>query len=187
MDHLRYTSTARSLHWLMAILILLTVPAGLVMVQEGIDRNLQNLLFIYHKNVGVSLWVLLLVRVVVRLRHPPPARAQGLSPWQERAASATHRALYVLLFLLPVSGYLRVRAGGFPIEGLDALGLPALVPRSDDLAEAAKAVHYWTGVAFIACASLHVGAAMFHALVKRDGVFSRMWPPVGGRADRRAK
>jgi cytochrome b561 len=152
------------------------------MVRSGLDRTLQDALFIYHKNVGVCLWVLLLVRLVVRLRNPSPPRVTPLPAWQERVAQTTHRALYLLLFLLPVSGYIRVRAGGFPIEALDALGLPGLVPRSDELAEVAKAVHYWTGVVLMACLSLHVSAALFHAIVKRDGVFSRMWPPLGGRS-----
>ena len=61
------------------------------------------------------------------------------------------------------------------------LGLSTLVPRSDDLAEAAKAVHYWAGLALIALVALHLGAALFHGAVRRDGVLGRMWPPLGGR------
>jgi cytochrome b561 len=169
------------MHWVMALLILLTVPAGLIMVQAGIDRGVQNVLFIYHKNVGVFLLVLVVLRLYLRLRNPPPPRAEVLPEWQERAAVLTHRLLYLLLIVLPVAGYVRVRAGGFPIEVLDALGVPALVPRSDELADAAKALHYWAGLAIIAVMALHLGAAFFHAIVRRDGVFERMWPPLGGR------
>ena len=159
MDHFVYGRAARALHWLMAVLILLTIPAGLVMVQSGIDRQLQNTLFIYHKNVGVLLLLMIAVRLVVRLRNPPSPLAPALPPWQARAAETTHRALYGLLVLMPVAGYVRVRAGGYPIESLDALGLPVLVPRSDQLAELAKAVHYWAGIALIAVIALHIGAA----------------------------
>jgi cytochrome b561 len=177
----RYSTPARALHWLMAVLILLTVPAGLIMVQEGIDRGLQNALFIYHKNVGVLLLLLLVVRVIWRWRNPPPPKPASLPALQARIAEAVHGALYLLLFIVPVAGYVRVRAGGFPIESLDALGVPALVPRSDALAEVAKTIHYGAGLLIAAVIAMHVGAALFHGIVKRDGVFSRMWPPLGGK------
>ena len=166
----------------MAALLLLTIPAGLLMVQAGIDRGLQNALFIYHKNVGVLLFVLAVVRLGVRLRYPPPPRSGVLPVWQERLAVATHAALYVLLIVVPIAGYVRVRAGGFPIEALDAVGFPLFVPRSDEIADAAKRVHYGCGMAVAALIILHSGAALFHAVVKRDGVFARMWPPLRGRA-----
>ena len=175
-----YSTPARALHWLMAVLILLTIPAGIVMVQDGIDRGLQNALFIYHKNVGVVLLLLVLARLLWRWRVPPPAKPAHLPRWQARVAGLSHATLYLLLVLVPLAGYVRVRAGGFPIEMLDALGLPALVPRSDALAELAKSVHYGAGLAIGAVIALHVGAALFHGIVKRDGVFARMWPPVGG-------
>ena len=180
MDQSRYTGPARGLHWLMAVLVLLTIPAGLVMVQPGLDRGLQNALFIYHKNVGVLLLLLVVLRLLWRWRNPPPPKPAGLPSWQARIAGLTHGALYLLLVLLPLAGYVRVKAGGFPIESLDALGVPALVPRSDALAEAAKTVHYAAGLAIAAVVAMHVGAALFHGIVKRDGVFSRMWPPFGG-------
>ena len=180
MDHSRYRTSARLLHWLMALLILLTIPAGLIMVQSDIGRTVQNALFIYHKNVGVLLLVLVLIRLRVRWRNPPPPRYAGLPAWQERVAVATHRLLYVLLVFLPVAGYVRVRAGGFPIEGLDALGVPALVPLSDTLAERAKTLHRWAGLVLIPLVLLHVGAALYHGVVRRDGILARMWPPLGG-------
>lgn len=180
MTQSRYTGTARGLHWLMAVFILLTIPAGLVMVQPGLDRSLQNGLFIYHKNIGVLLLILIVVRLVWRLRNPPPAKPSSLTPIQARIAEFTHIAMYALLFLVPIAGYVRVKAGGFPIESLDALSIPSLVPRSEALAEIAKTVHYGAGLLLIALIAMHIGAALFHGVVKQDGVFSRMWPPVGG-------
>ncbi|MEO1079516.1 MAG: cytochrome b/b6 domain-containing protein [Pseudomonadota bacterium] len=179
MDHLRYRTPARLLHWVMALLILLTVPAGLIMVQSGIGRSLQNALFIYHKNVGVLLLMLVVLRLFVRWRNPPPPRTGAIPLWQERIAVTTHRLLYALLLVLPIAGYIRVRAGGFPIESLDALGVPLLVPLSDELADSAKALHRLAGLALIPLVALHVGAALYHGMIKRDGVFARMWPPLG--------
>lgn len=172
-----YTTPARILHWGMAVLILATIPAGFVMVQQGIPRGLQDALFIYHKNVGVLLLGLVLVRLAWRRRHPPPPLPAHLQPLQARMAQLTHGALYVLLLVLPVAGYVRVRAGGFPVEALDAMGLPALVPRSDALAEAAKALHFGAAIAIAVVLAMHIGAALLHAVILRDGVFQRMWPP----------
>lgn len=177
----RYSTTARLLHWIMAALILLTIPAGFVMVQPDIDRGLQNALFLYHKNVGVLLFVLVALRLAWRLRNPPPPLPSHMPGWKARIAGATHAALYALLVLLPIAGYVRVRAGGFPIESLDALGAPSLVPRSDALAEVAKRVHYIAAISIAAVLATHVGAALHHGIVRRDGAFSRMWPPIGGR------
>lgn len=165
----------------MAILVLMMIPAGVAMVQPDIDRSLQNTLFIFHKNTGVLLALLVVLRLLYRWRNPPPALPEDLPGWQQRSAGLSHGALYALLFVMPLAGYVRVKAGGFPIETLDALGAPSLVPRSDALAEAAKTIHYFGGIALALLIGLHVAAAAYHGIVRRDGVFSRMWPPLAGR------
>jgi len=182
MHDAKYTTTARLLHWLMAVLILLTIPAGFLMVQEGISRALQDALYLYHKNVGVLLLLLILARLCWRMLVPPPPLPVDMPDWQARIAGLTHAALYALVVILPVAGYIRVKAGGFPIETLDALGVPSLVPRSDALAATAQSVHFYAALAITAVACAHIGAALFHGIVKRAGVCSRMWPPAGGRA-----
>lgn len=171
-----YTKVARWLHWSMALLIIPMLAAGVIMTQDGISRSLQNSLFIFHKNVGVLLILLILVRLVYRLRTTPPPEPDHLSLMQARIASLTHALLYALLLIVPLAGYVRVRAGGFPIESLDALGIPALVPRSDALAALAKDVHFYGGRAIALLIAMHIGAALFHAIIKRDGIFQRMWP-----------
>jgi len=175
-----YRMPARWLHWSMALLVLATIPVGLLMVQEGLSRPLQNNLFIFHKNVGILLLLLIVIRILYRWRNPPPPEPTHLAAWQTRIARITHGLLYALLLIMPLAGYTRVKAGGFPVESLDALGIPALVPRSDALAEVAKSVHFYGGWAIAILIAVHVGAALRHGLVKRDGVFSRMWPQAGG-------
>jgi cytochrome b561 len=175
----RYNVASRLIHWVMALLVLGMIPVGFVMVQDGISRSLQNFLFIAHKNVGVLLLILIFVRLFNRWRNPPSLQPVKLARVQELAAQLTHIALYGLLLIMPLAGYIRVKAGGFPIESLDALGIPALVLRSDALAEAAKTVHFYGAYAVAAFVLMHIGAACFHGLVRKDGVFSRMWPPVG--------
>ena len=179
----RYRLPARLLHWIMAVLVLAMIPAGLVMVQQGIARPLQDALFLFHKNTGVLLLGLVALRLVWRWRNPPPPLPATLPPAQARIAGLTHWAIYAALIALPVLGYIRVRAGGFPIETLDALGLPPLVPRSEPLAELAKSLHALAGFALAGLVLMHMGAAAYHGLIRRDGIFSRMWPPFGAGRD----
>lgn len=176
-----YRTPARLFHWSVAILVLMMIPAGLIMVQPGLDRATQNALFISHKNAGVLVLVLVIARLIYRLRRPPEPVPPVMPAWQAGAAHLTHIALYGLLLAMPVIGYVRVKAGGFPIEFLDAAGIPSLVPRSDKVADVAKLLHYLGGYAIAGLITLHVAAAAFHGLVMRDGIFSRMWPPVANR------
>lgn len=174
---LSYSAPARWLHWTMAVLVLAMVPVGFLMVQQDLPRALQNALFIFHKNVGMLLLVLIVLRSLYRWRNPP--LPSDLPQWQLKIATFTHRALYVLLFLMPLAGYIRVGAGGFPIEALDAMGVPALIPKSEAVAGLAKSVHYYGGWAIAILIGLHIAGALQHTFIKRDGVMGRMWPRRG--------
>ncbi|WP_378943338.1 cytochrome b [Paracoccus sp. R86501] len=176
----RYGATARFLHWLVALGVLLMIPAGLIMVRDGLPRALQDVLFLFHKNIGVLLLLIVVVRIIWRMTHPAPPLPPQIPMWQRRIAALSHLALYALLVVMPVTGYLRVRAGGYPIEALDALGIPTLVARNKSFAEAASEMHEIAAFLLIALLALHIGAALHHALIQHDGVWSRMWP-IGRR------
>ncbi|MEM1065845.1 MAG: cytochrome b [Pseudomonadota bacterium] len=170
-----YSTVTRWLHWLTAIVVIATIPVGVIMITEGLPRNVQNTLFIFHKNVGVVILLLVLARLIARAMTTTPPLPDAMPAWQKRAAAFSHAALYILLLVMAISGYVRVRAGGFPIEALDALGVPPLVPRSEPLAETAKWVHSNARFVLAAFIFLHIGAALQHGLIKKDGVFSRIW------------
>jgi cytochrome b561 len=177
-DALRgYRTPSRLLHWITALLVLATIPAGLTMVQEGLARPVQDTLFIFHKNVGVVILLLVLTRLAVRSVYPPPPLPATVPEWQRRAADASHTLLYSLLIVMPVSGYIRVRAGGFPIDAPYAMGAPHLTPRSNWPEETAIQIHATARILLIQLILMHVGAALHHLLIRRDGVFGRMWPP----------
>ncbi|MGP9789195.1 cytochrome b [Roseinatronobacter sp. NSM] len=174
----RYAPMTRTLHWVVAVMVIAMLPVGAIMVSDGLARPTQDVLFILHKNGGVVILALVIMRLAWRARNPAPPMPAGISPLQAGAARAAHWALYALLLVMAISGYIRVRAGGFPIEMLDALGLPTVIPRSDALAQTAKTIHANARFALAGLILVHIGAAMMH-LMRRDGVFGRIWPPFG--------
>lgn len=175
-----YGTTARLFHWITAVMVLATIPVGAIMVRDGLARPTQDLLFIFHKNTGTILLLLILLRLVWRLLNPPPPLPASVPGWQATVSKAVHLGLYTMLLFMTVTGFVRVSAGGFPIELLDWLGVPRL-PRNDSLAETASTLHFYGKFVLVALVLLHVSGAVFHGLVKRDGVFTRMWPPLRPR------
>lgn len=174
---LGYGRLSRRLHWIVALAVIPMIAAGLIMTTEGLPRAIGNALFLFHKNLGVILIPVILLRLAWRLTHPAPPLPDAVPRWQRLAARLSHGALYALLVVLPLSGFVRVRAGGFPVEMLDALGAGPWLPRSDALADAAKALHEAAGNLLIAVLAVHVAAAAYHGWLRRDGVWQRMWPP----------
>lgn len=172
-----YRTPARMFHWGIALVVLLMIPAGLIMTREGLPRGLQDSLFIFHKNMGVILLPLVLLRMSYRLRHPPPPLPMTMPGWQRAIAGFSHSMLYALLLIMPLSGFTRVRAGGFPIELLDWLGAGPWIAKSDALARAAQSLHFGAAMLLIALICVHVGAALYHGLILRDTIWSRIWPP----------
>jgi cytochrome b561 len=173
----RYASASRLLHWLTVILVLTTIPAGLVMVEQGLPRWLQDSLFLYHKNIGPVILLLVILRLVFRFVHRPPPFPDTLPRSQALVAETVHWLLYACLIVMAVSGTIRVQAGGFPMEIWDPL-FGGMVSKDKALADTAKAVHYWVRIPLILLILAHIGAAAMHGLIKKDGIFSRMWPPV---------
>lgn len=169
-----YRLPARWLHWIVAAVVLLMIPAGLIMTREGLPRMLQDTLFIFHKNTGVLLFPVIVVRLAYRMTHVPPPLPASVPRWQQAVARVTHFLLYALLILMPLSGFIRVRAGRFPIELLDWLGFGPWIVKSEVIASIAQAIH-WTGaMLLIGLVALHIGAALYHALILRDAVWSGM-------------
>jgi cytochrome b561 len=179
----RYGTVSRLFHWGTALLVLLMIPAGIAMTSSGFE-SISNQLFIFHKGTGAVLLVLVVLRILWRVTHAPPPPPPGMSATQARLADWTHSFLYLLLLVMTVSGYVRVVGGGYPIELLDRLGVPPLLPEMEDVAERASVLHKFTAYLFTAVISAHIAAAVHHGLQHRSGegsgILGRMWPPMGG-------
>ena len=176
-----YGTVARVFHWLTVLVVLIMVPVGLIMIQEGLPRPTQNALFILHKGLGPLVLVLVLARLAWRIGNPPPPLPSDLPLVQRRVAGLVQAGLYLALIVMAVSGYVRVAAGGFPLELLEWLGIPPLVPENEAVSNFAKAVHFNVLIVLIALIIAHVAGAFYHGAIRRDGVVHRMWPPISAR------
>ncbi len=177
-----YGRTAKFFHWLTVILVLVMIPVGMMMIQDydrsiAAERLMQDRLFILHKGLGPVLLVVIVARLLWRLTHRPPPLPDSIPRLQQLAAEATHWGLYALLLIQAVSGYIRTVADGFPIEWMDSLGIPTLLARNPELAKKALFIHEYAVLGLMALIAAHVGAALMHTVIKKDGVMQRMWPP----------
>lgn len=171
MNHASYSLPARLLHWLMALLILLMLFIGVGMVSSL--GPWQHRLVSLHKGVGLLLLGLLLVRLLVRLRQSPPALPASIPAWQQRLAQVAHGLLYGLMLALPLLGWAMQSAGGYPLVVL-GWALPAIAPQDVDLYAELRSAHGWLAYLLFASILLHLAAALFHGLVRRDGVLASM-------------
>jgi len=170
----RYTGIAQALHWIMAMLMFSVVPLAWVMVNMPHTAPDRGLVYTLHKSVGVTILALAVIRLAWRVTHPAPAPRHA-ARWDAAFAAATHWLLYLILFLMPVSGYLLSSASGTPVNYFGLFDLPAL-PRSDALSNAAKTVHLTTQWAVYALVLLHLAGTAWHVVVRRDGTLERMLP-----------
>jgi cytochrome b561 len=173
----RYHPISMLLHWVLALAILTSLAVGWYM--SGLSLSPTKLkLYNWHKWAGMCILILSAARLLWRLTHRPPADPP-MPAWQSRAAHATHGALYVLFFAVPLAGWAYSSAAGFPIVLFGVLPLPDWVPVDRELAEQIKPLHKWLAYSLAALVALHVAAAFKHHFVDRDGLLRRMLP---GRA-----
>jgi cytochrome b561 len=169
-----YSRTAIALHWLVAALIVVAFALGLYMVELKLSPTKLQL-YSWHKWLGVTIWLLVVVRLIWRATHRPPP-LPAMPRWQSLAATATHWLLYALVLVIPISGWLFSSASGFPVVYLGKVQLPDLVGKDKQLAEVLQEVHETLNWIMLAVVVVHVVAAVKHHLVDRDPVLHRMLP-----------
>ena len=175
MGNRAYTSTAIFLHWLMALLVVSTFPLGVVMHEMALSPDKLRMMS-YHKWLGVTVFVLLLVRLLWRASHKPAPMLEVIPRWQRMLAQAVHVLLYVLLFSIPLSGWLMSSAKGFQTVYLGVLPLPDLLAKDKVLGDALGALHEVLNITLLVLLAMHVGAALKHHVIDRDGTLARMIP-----------
>ena len=159
------------LHWTMALLILAMLFIGVAMVSSLSDYHR---LVAIHRPLGILLLVLVAVRLINRLLSPPPPLPAAMPAVLRLAAQASHWLLYALMFAVPVVGWAMLSAAGYPIQLVGAVYLPPILPHDRALYAVLRPAH--TVLAFLLFGTflIHLGAALTHALVFKDGVFRSM-------------
>ena len=172
---LAYTRTAIVLHWLVALLVLINFPLGVIMHEMVLSPDKLRMLS-YHKWLGVTVFILVVVRLAWRAKHKPAPLLATMPQWQRMAAQAVHVLLYALLFAIPLSGWLMSSAKGFQTVYLGILPLPDLLPKDKVLGDALSALHQLLNFTLLILLAGHVAAALKHHFIDRDGTLARMLP-----------
>lgn len=173
-EALQFSVFSRFLHWLMAALVLAMLFIGIGMVSTVSERH--SLLVSIHEPLGMAILILVVIRILNRLLRPPSPLPADLPQWQKFAAKLSHLALYVLMLLLPLVGWAMLSAARYPIMLFDAFVLPPVLPHDAMLAAGLRRLHTWLALLLFATFLAHLGAALFHGLIRRDGVFTSMMP-----------
>jgi cytochrome b561 len=170
-----YTGTAKFLHWTILVLLIVQFIVGWTMPHMGRDTQPETLINL-HFSVGIVILSVAIIRLGWRLTHPEPPPLDGIPPWQVQSARIVHWLLYLLLFVVPILGWMAASWRGFPVI-MFGLELPRLV--------ATRAPAWrWTGdihgllanYVILTLVGLHVAAALYHYFIRRDGVLQRMLP-----------
>jgi cytochrome b561 len=170
----RFTPLQRTLHWLMAALVLTMLFIGVGMVSTVAPRYLT--LVAIHQPLGILVLLLAPLRLGLRRWRGAPALPADLPAWQATAAGASHVLLYALMILMPLVGWSMLSAGGYPVVLLGFLHLPPIMPHDDGLHALLRTAHTWLAFLLFITILGHLAAALFHGLVRRDGVFFTMAP-----------
>jgi cytochrome b561 len=172
-------AAAKLLHWTIAALVLAQIASGWAAVQWPLSPTKLDL-FVWHKSTGMLILALMAARLAWRLADPAPALPVDMAPWERRAAHASHFSIYLVLLLMPVTGWMISSAANIPFRAFWLVRMPPIVAPDKATADAAAYAHFLLFVALSLLLAAHIGAALRHHFLKHDDVLMRMLP---GRRD----
>lgn len=175
-----YGTVAKWFHWITVPLIAIALPVGFVIrhiTEEG-ESATKMVFYAIHESAGLTVFLVALLRLLWRLTHRPPPHPRGVPGWMARTADGVHVALYAMLIIQPLLGFFMTNAYGFPMQGATAyLGLidfPKFMEAQEGLAKVLKGLHTLGGWTILVLLALHIGGAVFHQAIRRDGTLLRM-------------
>jgi cytochrome b561 len=171
----RYTAVAQLFHWIIAALIV--TQFTLAWTAEDLPLGVHKLaLLARHKSFGMTVLMLAILRLLWRLKNPPPALPTGMTPIERQLAKATHVAFYVLLFAMPLTGWMMSSAKNYSVSWFGLFTWPNLIAKNETAFNFLKSTHDYLSDALFVIAVLHILAALKHHFWNKDDVFLRMLP-----------
>lgn len=170
---MRYTRTAISLHWLIALLIISIMALGVYMT--GLPLSPQKLkIYSWHKWAGITVLLISILRIAWRIKNPAPALPDTMTQSVKKLAHAGHALLYTLTIAIPISGWLMSSAKGIQTVWFGVLPLPDLISKNKELGDALLNAHVNLNILLGAIILGHVVMAIKHHFIDKDGTLHRM-------------
>ena len=171
----RFGVVAKAFHWLTLILLVGSFTLAMMLMELPLSpRKLQ--LYSWHKWVGVTVFLLTILRLGWRFANPVPQPPARMPRWLRRLASLSHAALYAILIIMPLTGWVMSSALNLPLVYLGLIYVPSPFGVDAALGEVMKSVHQTLAVTLLALIVVHVAAALYHHFMLRDDVLRRMLP-----------
>jgi cytochrome b561 len=171
----RYTAVAQLFHWIIAALIV--TQFVLAWTADDLPLGAHKLaLLARHKSFGMTVLMLAILRLIWRFKNPPPELPVGMTPIERRLARATHVAFYVLLFAMPLTGWMMSSAKNYSVSWFGLFTWPNLIAKNETAFNFLKSTHDYLSDALFVIAVLHILAALKHHFWNKDDVFLRMLP-----------
>jgi cytochrome b561 len=167
----RYTRLSRVLHWLTAVLVFSALFIGFVMVNSTASYAA---LLMLHKTLGVTILVVVLIRIVNRLRHHPPALPSTVGSLEFKIMVLSERSLYAFLLIQPLLGWAMVSASGEAVVVFGSVRLPRIAPFNADLFWVLREAHSVVAYLLMATIAAHISAVLLHTVALRDRMLARM-------------
>jgi cytochrome b561 len=173
--HDSFGSIAKIFHWLIALCIVGMLMVGWIM-GEVESSSTKMMLYGLHKSTGVIILLLALLRLAWRLLNPIPQLPSSLHPWHYCVAKLSPLALYTLLFLMPLSGFILSQAAGYPVTVYNLFTLPVVFSKNIDLSKTGALIHKYGAFILVGALALHIIAALYHHFILKTNVLQRMLP-----------
>jgi cytochrome b561 len=167
-------SLSKALHWIIVLLII-----NQWVIAQRADELTGFAKFkalAWHKSFGMTILMLAVIRLVWRLVNPVPDLSSETRPWERQLARVSHFLLYLLIFAMPVSGWLMSSAKAYGVSWFNLFAFPDLVGKNEQLYDTMHSLHGWLFATLVLVAALHIAGALKHQFIDRNDVLRRMLP-----------
>jgi len=169
-----YGLIAKILHWLIAICMIGLIPVGWYMSGLSDERVLYWRLLDLHEAIGLSLFIIVPIKVVWRMFSPNPLPLRELSPWERRSARVVHELFIIAIVVIPVTGFLFVASSGEAVRLYDMITIPDIGRLPKGVRDMLSDIHYYVSYGCAALIAVHILAALKHRFVDLNDSLGRM-------------